>query len=890
MTDALPSRYNPADIEAPLYRWWLDRGAFRADAHSGRRPYVIMMPPPNVTAHLHMGHGLNNTLQDVLIRFERMRGREVLWLPGTDHAGIATQNVVERLIAQEGETRFDLGREAFVQRVWRYVEETGATILRQLEALGASCDWSRTYFTLDDSLSRAVRETFVRLHEKGLIYRGNYIINWCPRCLTALSNEEAEKEEEEGHLWSLRYPMADEDGSIVVATTRPETMLGDTAVAVHPDDERYRRYLGRRVALPLTGRTIPVVADAGVDPAFGTGAVKVTPAHDPLDFEIGQRHGLESIDILTPDGRINQAVPSAFQGLDRFEARKRVVAAFDDIGLLVGVETHRHAVGHCYRCGTVVEPRLSEQWFVRMEPLARPALRAYREGRITFLPARRGEDFAQWMEGIRDWCISRQLWWGHRIPVWYCDDPDCDRPPIVSRVDPDRCPDCGGALRQDPDVLDTWFSSWLVPISSLGWPETTADLKAFYPGHVLCTAPEILFFWVARMIMAGLEFQGELPFTTVYLHGTVRDTQHRKMSKSLGNGIDPLEVVRRFGADALRYTVVSGMAVGTDLILDPDDLDASFAVGRNFGNKLWNIGRLVLSNLPGPTRPLVGTRPSVVRRDELTLADRWILARCEATVVEATRAYEQFRLNEAAAAVYHFIWSDLADWYLEQIKPRLYGTAPGGDVAQAVVAQTFDVALRLLHPVTPFVTETLWRRFPGRPADASVAEAPWPASDRRAEDEIAVRDFTAVQELIGAVRAIRAEYGIAPGTEVTLWVSHPREAFRLEEGTIRRLAKVGALHAGDHPDQPGGHAVLADGTGVFVPLGDAVDVDRECGRLGVEEQRLAGLIAGQHRKLANEQFVTKAPAHVVDLERQKLASWEEQVGVLRQKRQLLGCR
>jgi valyl-tRNA synthetase len=738
MTAPLAPQYDPSQIEAPLYAWWRERGLFDPDAVQQARggvpgqPYVIQMPPPNVTAELHAGHGLNNTVQDVLIRFERMRGRRALWVPGTDHAGIATQNVVERLLAKEGLTRFDLGREAFVERVWAHVRQTGARILDQLQAVGCSADWSRTYFTLDEDLSSAVREVFVSLYEKGLIYRGHYIINWCPRCLTALSNEEAEKEEVEGKLWHVRYPLDGGEGHVTVATTRPETMLGDTAVAVHPEDARYRGIVGKVVRLPLTDRLIPVVADEAVDPAFGSGAVKVTPAHDPTDFEIGRRHHLPVVDVMTPEARMSLAVPERFQGRDRFEARRLVVAELERLGLLDKVEPHRHAVGHCYRCDTVIEPRLSEQWFVRMGPLARPALERYRDGTIQFIPERRGDDYERWLDGIRDWTISRQLWWGHRIPVWYCEHEGCGQV-SVSRADLSACPGCGGAVHQDEDVLDTWFSSWLVPFTSLGWPARTADLATYYPGHTLVSSPDIIFFWVARMIMAGLEFMGEPPYTRIYLHGVVRDTQHRKMSKSLGNGIDPLEVVDRYGADALRYSLISGMSVGTDLILDPGDLESSFAPSRNFANKLWNAGRFILSNLEGPTRPLAGGSATVVRREELALADRWILARCEATVREATDAYERFRLNEAAAAVYRFIWSDLADWYIEQIKPRLYGDVPGGDVARAVAVQTFDVALRLLHPVMPFVTETLWRRFPGRPETASVSIAPWPRSDARAE-------------------------------------------------------------------------------------------------------------------------------------------------------------
>jgi valyl-tRNA synthetase len=898
MIEPLAPQYNPVAIESPLYAWWRERGLFAPDAHPAGTgiPYVVMMPPPNVTAVLHMGHGLNNTVQDVLVRFERMRGRRTLWLPGTDHAGIATQNVVERLLAREGRTRFDLGRDAFVERVWEYVRTTGAAILEQLEAIGCSADWSRTYFTLDEGLSRAVREAFVRLYDEGLIYRGFYIINWCPRCLTALSNEEAEKHETEGRLWHLRYPLADGGGSVTVATTRPETMLGDTAVAVHPDDERYRDLVGRELLLPVVNRRIPIVADEAVDPAFGSGAVKVTPAHDPADFEIGRRHGLPSIDVMTPEARISLAAPERFQGLDRFEARARVVAEFETLGLLDRAEPHRHAVGRCYRCDTVIEPRLSEQWFVRMAPLAAPALAAYRDGTLHFLPERRGDDYTQWLEGIRDWCISRQLWWGHRIPVWYCEAESCMQV-SVSRTDLESCPACGGPVRQDEDVLDTWFSSWLVPFSSLGWPDRTADLATFYPGSTLVSAPEILFFWVARMIMAGLHFMGDVPYTDIYLHGTVRDTQHRKMSKSLGNGIDPLEVVQRYGADALRYSLVSGMSVGTDVILDPNDLEASFAPGRNFANKLWNAGRFILSNLaPGgetaTLRPLAGG-PDAVRPGELTLADRWIVARCDATVREATEAYEKFRLNEAAAAVYRFLWSDLADWYIEQIKPRLYGDVPGGDIARAVAVQTFDVALRLLHPIMPFITEALWKRFPGRPADASISVAPWPRPDPRAEDGAALAEFGLVQQVVGAIRGIRAEYGVQPGQTVRAFVSQdggrPVPALERERGTIVRLAKLSELVLAESTERIGGHAVLPDGTAVFVPLGDAIDIERECGRLGAEAERLAALVTSQRQKLANEQFVSRAPADVVTREREKLAAWSEQRDVLVRKRERLGC-
>src|SRR6266536_3450921 len=662
----LPPQYDPHAVERPLYRRWLERGVFTARVDSPKAPYVIVIPPPNVTAVLHMGQGLNNVTQDALIRFERMRGREALWLPGTDHAGIATQNVVERLIAKEGKTRFDLGREAFVARVWAFVNETGPTILEQLKMIGASCDWSRTRFTLDPAYSRAVREVFVRLWEEGLIYRGHRVIHWCPRCLTALSDEEAESKDIEGKLYYIRYPV--EGGPtpyLTVATTRPETLLGDTAVAVNPKVAR----------LPIIDLPVPIIADDAVEPGFGTGFVKVTPAHDAADFEIGLRHKLEMPLVMTEDGRMEHPsrVPKTLADLDRFEAREKIVDMLKQRGLLEKVEPHRHAVRHCYRCDSVVEPRLSDQWFVKMKPLAEPALEAYRSGAIRLVPERWGATYEHWMENIRDWNISRQLWWGHRIPVFTCTQ--CKHT-WADREDPKKCPKCGGPVAQDPDVLDTWFSSWLWPFATLGWPERTADLARFYPGHTLVTAPEILFFWVARMLMSGYHFMDRtLPFTIVYLHGTVRDTQHRKMSKSLGNGIDPLDVVRVYGADALRWTTIAGISLGSDLILDPNDLDTTFAPGRNFANKLWNIGRFVLAQLPESVQPIES-----IDVKALPLADRWILSRLQATVAEATRSLEQFRLDEAAKRCFEFAWKELADWYVEAVKPRLAAAA-----AQAVL-------------------------------------------------------------------------------------------------------------------------------------------------------------------------------------------------------------
>src|SRR5688500_6394410 len=787
----LPDRYDPAATDAALYARWTDAGVFTARAERSARvggdrpPFTIVIPPPNVTAVLHMGHGLDNTLQDVLIRWRRMAGDEALWVPGTDHAGIATQNVVERQLAREGLTRFDVGREAFIARTASFVEETGGVILQQLRAIGASADWTRTAYTLSPELSRAVREAFVRLHEAGLVYRGHRVIHWCPRCLTSLSDEEAEFRDTAGQPYPGRYPVADDPAQgVTVATTRPETMLADVAVAVHPDDERYRALVGRRVRLPITGIALPVVADAYADPAFGTGVVKITPAHDANDFEVGKRHSLPMPVIMSPTGAMEEVtdadgrVPPALRGIDRFDARTRIVEMLTKGGNLVKTESHRHAVRHCYRCDTVVEPRLSDQWFVRMAPLAAPALDAVRSGRTRILPERWEAVYVNWLEGIRDWNISRQLWWGHRVPVFYC-DAGCGWVAAL-REDPERCESCGGAVRQDEDVLDTWFSSWLWPMSTLGWPhEQSRDLKAFYPGDMLSTAPEILFFWVARMIMAGYYFMGDAPFHTVYLHGTARDTQHRKMSKSLGNGIDPLVVVERYGADALRWTIVSGLGMGADAIFDPNDLEKTFAPGRNFATKLWNIARFLLGAL-GDERT---TALSDVPPEKLTTADHWILHRLNVAVAECDAALGParpkegatgrwtdagrragMRLNEFAESARRFVWNELADWYLEASKGRLQGEGADRAVARAVLVHVFDQALRLLHPIVPFITEALWQRLPGRKPDEFLARAAWPRQGRADAERAA--GFDLVREAVAAIRQVRSEYAIAPNKSI----------------------------------------------------------------------------------------------------------------------------
>ncbi|MBA2571509.1 MAG: valine--tRNA ligase [Gemmatimonadetes bacterium] len=878
--EALPPQYDPRAVETELYRRAEARGYFHADPGSGRDAYTIVIPPPNVTAALHMGHGLNNTVQDVLIRWRRMQGREALWMPGTDHAGIATQNVVERQLAKEGQSRFDLGRDAFVARVWEWVGTTEANILDQLRAIGSSCDWERTRFTLDEGLSRAVREAFVRLYEKGLVYRGNRIIHWCPRCLTALSDEEAEPEQVAGKLYHLRYPLVGGGAEVVVATTRPETMLGDTAVVVHPEDDRYRQLVGREVELPLTGRRIPVLADAHVDPEFGTGAVKVTPAHDPNDFEIAGRLGLPSLNIFTAEAALNDEVPEEFRGLDRFEARQRVVSRLGEQGLLERIEEHEHTVPHCYRCGTVVEPRLSEQWFVRMRPLAEPALAAYREGRVRFTPERYGNTYEQWLENIRDWCISRQLWWGHRIPVWYCQTPDCGET-VVAREDPTHCTRCGrDSLEQDPDVLDTWFSSWLWPFSTLGWPDATPELRVFYPNSTLVSAYDILFFWIARMIMAGLEFIGDVPFRDVYVTGLVRDHLGRKMSKSLGNGIDPIEVVSKFGADALRYTVMAGAAAGTDQRLNYQDLETTFAPGRNFANKLWNAGRFAVINLgEGPRVPLETVSA------QLELADRWVLSRLAQAITETTDHLERFRLNDAIGTAYAFFWGDLADWYLEASKPRLYGDMGDAsrDAARATLAEVLDSVLRLLHPFMPFITETVWDRLPrfatgGAPE--SLVIAAWPVRQPEWADPAAERQFEGLRDAIGAVRNIRTEYKIPPAQRVHLQVGDAppelREALASEGRMLYDLARVEAVGFGRGDGEVGASAVLRSGAELFIPLAGVLDLDRERARLRGELEHIANLLRGTEAKLGNQGFVARAPANVVERERTKLASYQEQ--------------
>ena len=907
----LPAQYDAGGTERALYQEWEAAGVFRADAaqstrSGGRRaPYVLVMPPPNVTAILHVGHGLNNTVQDVLVRWRRMAGDDALWVPGTDHAGIATQNVVEKQLAAEGKSRDDLGREAFVERVRGFADVTRSAILEQLRLIGSSADWTRTAYTFSPGLSRAVREVFVRLYDDGLIYRGHRVIHWCSRCLTSLSDEEAEFEDETGSLFTVRYPLADDPSQFIdVATTRPETLPGDVAVAVHPEDERYTAFVGRQLRHPLNDILIPVVADEYVDREFGTGALKITPAHDANDFEVGRRHKLSQPVIFSADGRLQNdpadgvsRTPEGIAGLDRAAARDAIVKRLNARGALVGRKQHQHAVRHCYRCDTVVEPRLSDQWFVKMAPLAKPALEAVRDGRIRILPERHEAVYVQWMENIRDWNISRQIWWGHRIPVWRCSACGFEK---AYREDPVSCEGCGAAtLVQDSDVLDTWFSSWLWPFSTLGWPEQTPDLKAFYPTDVLVTAPEILFFWVARMIMAGFYCMGEAPFHTVYLHGTVRDMEHRKMSKSLGNGIDPLAVVEKFGADALRYTLMQGMGLGVDVMLDPADLEKSFAPGRNFATKLWNIGRFLLMQVgTAPVTPFATLDPATFRS-----ADHWIIDRLAHAVESADAALGParpadgswpsaerqagLRLDEYAEAARRFVWNELADWYVEACKGRLTQPGPDREVARSILVHAFDQALRLLHPVMPFITESLWRRLPGHVEGSLLATASWPVRPARRTGNLS---FGILQDAIQAIRQIRSDYAIPPAQIVTAYLTGPDAltAFvREERALFSRMARC-EIAEGAVPAGAAAHAVLPKGLELVLPLAGVVDLEKEVAKLKNELAGLEKQLASLRGRLANEKFTSKAPPEVVDAERTKEREWSGRVEQLLAKVKELG--
>jgi valyl-tRNA synthetase len=890
-TAELPKAYDHRQVEPRWYRFWMERGYFHADENDRARPaFSIVLPPPNVTGSLHLGHALTATLQDVLCRWKRMSGYNVLWLPGTDHAGIATQMIVEKEIQKtEKKSRHDLGRAEFLRRVWAWKEKYGSRIGEQHQALGASLDWQRERFTMDEGLSRAVREVFVRLHEEGLVYRAERLINWCPRCLTALSDLEVAYEEgHRGELWSFAYPLADGSGEIVVATTRPETMLGDTAVAVHPEDERYRGMVGRKVRHPILQREFPIVADAVlVDPTFGTGAVKVTPAHDFNDFEVGRRHGLPMPSVIGPDGRMTAAA-GPLAGKDRFEARREVKRIIGEMGLDRGAMPHQLPLGRCQRCDTVLEPMISKQWFVKIEPLARPAIEAVEQGRTRFVPEQWANNYMGWMRNIHDWCISRQLWWGHQIPAWYCPDGHA----TVARAAPRACQACGaGELRQDEDVLDTWFSSALWPFSTMGWPEPTHELDRFYPTSVMETGHDIIFFWVARMMMMGLHFMKDVPFRVVYLHPMVRDEKGQKMSKTKGNVIDPLDITEQQGADALRFTLAALTAQGRDIKLAKERIEGY----RAFANKLWNAARFALMNLGG-----FAWSAEAPERLARTAADRWILARLARAANETTDALEAYRFNDAASTVYQFIWHELADWYIELAKEALFGEDPGRKRgAQAVLTHCLDTSLRLLHPMMPFVTEELWqtlRRAVGADWGDSLMVAPFPR--RRAVDEAAERSFGPVIGVIDALRNVRGEMNIPFKTplrdvEIGSLGAEAAETVAQEEARIVRLANVEGLRirrdGSPTRARPGSAVAVGSGFEVRVPLAGVVDMAAERARIEKEMARIEGDLGGIEKKLANPSFVAKAPAEVVEKDRARAEELRERRRKVEEHRTLLAA-
>ena len=881
----LAKAYIPAEVEKKWYAAWEKRGYFHADRNSGKKPYTIVIPPPNVTGMLTLGHVLNNTLQDILIRFEKMRGREVCWVPGTDHAGIATQAKVEAQLKKEQNlSRHDLGREKFLEQVWRWKEKYGGTIIRQLRTIGTACDWQRERFTLDPGLSAAVQEVFIRLYHKGLVYKGHRIINWCPKSCTALSDEEVIYKEEKGHLWYFRYPYSDGSGYVVVATTRPETMMGDTAVAVNPNDPRYRNKIGQTLTLPLVGRVIPLLADDYVDQNFGTGAVKITPAHDPNDYEVGLRHNLDMPNVMNEDASMNEAAGADFAGLDRYQARKLVVEKMTALGLLEKIEDHVHQVGYSERGNVAIEPRLSKQWFVKMQPLAEPALAAVNDGRIKFHPERWVKTYRHWMENIKDWCISRQLWWGHRIPAYYCDK--CGKIHVAADM-PAQCSQCGHpALTQDTDVLDTWFSSWLWPFSVFDWPEENPDLEHFYPTHSLVTGPDIIFFWVARMIMAGLEFMGEVPFKDVYFTSIIRDDQGRKMSKSLNNSPDPIDVVNTYGADALRFTITYIAPVGQDIRYSNEKCE----IGRNFANKIWNAVRFRLrcSAAVSNWQDLHGLTAADLRPD-----DQWIIARTNQVVQQITTALEKFAFNEAVKTLYDFVWSEFCDWYLESCK-ALFTSETELDRKALNTVRVFDYCLstflRLLHPFMPFVTDELYHQMGFVSEDQSIMLADWPIAldnhqlTQLGADDSLVALTTDKFELIRAVRNLRANYQISSSRPISVIVSPASETARefllRDQSSLQSLLVAESLSFGDKPAGACGVAVSNLAT-AYVPLAGIVDFEAELARLRKQEDEAVKYIESVQRKLANVNFVSRAPEEVVNKERERIAEFSEKLARIR---------
>lgn len=853
--------YDPSLFEDRLYKNWCEKGYFHATADSKKKPYTIVIPPPNVTGQLHMGHALDETLQDILIRYKRMQGYSALWVPGTDHAGIATQiKVEEELRVKEGKTRYDLGREKFLERVWEWKRLYGSRIINQLKKIGSSCDWERERFTMDEGCSKAVREVFVNLYNKGLIYQGSRIINWCPHCITALSDAEVEHAEHAGHFWHIKYAVKGSDEFVVIATTRPETLFGDTAVAVNPDDARYSHLIGKTLILPLVGREIPVIADEYVDKDFGTGCVKITPAHDPNDFEVGQRHNLEQIKVMNDDATMN-AYAGKYEGMDRYECRRAMVEDLEKLGLLVKVEDHAHNVGQCYRCGTTVEPIISKQWFVKMKPLAAPAIDAVKNGETTFVPKHFEKVYFHWLENIRDWCISRQLWWGHRIPAFYCTE--CGKM-TVSKEDITVCPHCGGKVEQDPDTLDTWFSSALWPFSTLGWPDKTEDLDYFYPTSTLVTGYDIIPFWVMRMMFSGIEHTGRVPFDHVFIHGLVRDAQGRKMSKSLGNGIDPLEIIDKYGADALRFTLATGNAPGNDMRFSTERVEAS----RNFANKIWNASRFALMNIE-----ITENRLPEIKKAE----DKWIVSKYNTLVREVTENLDRFELGVAVSKLYDFIWDDLCDWYIELVKPRLFdkGSEDARD-AQYVLTYVLSNTMKLLHPFMPFITEEIWQHLPHE--GESIVIERFPAYDPALSFPEAEHDMQLVMDAIGAVRNRRAEMNVPPSKKARILVVSDRAAlYKDSEAFFMKLAGASEVDiaAGRENVPEGAVNIVVGGAELFLPMAELVDKQKELERLEKEKKDLEAEIDRVEKKLANQGFVAKAPQKVVDEERAKGDKYRE---------------
>lgn len=855
MRKELDKVYNPKQFEDRIYADWTEKGYFTPEADPKKQPYTIVIPPPNITGQLHMGHALDETLQDILIRWKRMQGYAALWVPGTDHASIATEAKIVEAMKQEGLSKADLGRDGFMERAWAWKEKFGGRIIEQLKKLGSSCDWTRERFTLDEGCSAAVKEVFVNLYEKGLIYRGERIINWCPHCLTSISDAEVEYSEQEGHFWHLRYPLADGSGWLELATTRPETMLGDTAVAVNPNDDRYKHLVGKTLILPLVNREIPVVADDYVDMEFGTGVVKITPAHDPNDFEVGLRHDLPIINVMTDDAHMTEDC-GKYAGMERYEARKAIVADLEEGGFLVKVEPHNHNVGECYRCGTTVEPRVSKQWFVKMEPLAKPAIDAVRNHETDFIPERFDKIYYHWMENIKDWCISRQLWWGHRIPAYYCDS--CGEM-VVSKEEVHTCPKCGGHMTQDDDTLDTWFSSALWPFSTLGWPHQTKDLEYFYPTSTLVTGYDIIFFWVARMIFSAVEHTGKAPFKNVFIHGLVRDSQGRKMSKSLGNGIDPLEVIDEYGADALRFMLANGTNAGNDMRYSDEKVKAA----RNFANKLWNATRFIMMNISGSDEEVLGL-PT-----ELSIEDKWVLTQLNDLVRDMTDNLDKFEISVASQKIYDFIWNILCDWYIELTKPRLQAGGETALNAQKVLVYVMTSTLKLLHPFMPFITEEIWQAIPHE--EESIMISKWPEYHEELDFIEESNEFQKVMDAIKGIRNARAEMNVPPSKKASLYIQTESPAI-FEQCAVffEKLASAQSVEVGGQFQIDGAVQVATDAARIFIPMEELIDKSKELERLNKDKQKCEADIKFLSGKLNNPKFVDKAPQAVVDAERAKL--------------------